>query len=132
MVYWAGLCRSWLTMDDDNPSITCPGCLLSLSSTSCGCRDQCESDNLNCIGHICALTLVCWLPFPFWGLASLLLPLSASFHQTEAVCEVCFSSWCGQQWGPPRNWCWCWSPSCLSCMHPCTSAVGSQYFSALR
>ena len=99
-----GLCWSWLTMDDDdNPSITCPGCLLGLSSASSGCRDQCESDNLGCIGHICALTLVCWLPFPFCGLTSLLPLLSASFHWTAAVCEVCFSSWCGQQQGPPRN-----------------------------
>ena len=83
-------------MDDDNPSITCPGCLLSLSIASCGCRDQCESDNLGCKGRICALTLVCWLPFPFCMFASLLPPLSASFHQTAAVCEVCLSSWCGQ------------------------------------
>ena len=62
-----GLHQSWLTMDDDNPSITCPGCLLSLSSASCGCRDKCESGNLGCIGHICVLSLVCWLSFPFSG-----------------------------------------------------------------
>ena len=95
---FVGLHWSWLTMDvDDNPSITCPGCLLSLSSASCGCRDQCESDNLSCICHICALTLVCWLPFPFCGLSSLLPLLSASFCWTAAVCEACFSSWCGWQ-----------------------------------
>ena len=100
---FVGLCQSWLTMDDDSPSITCPDCLLSLGSTSYGCTDQCESDKLCHIGHICVLALVCWQPFPFCGLASLLLPLSASFHQTAAVCEVCFSSWCGQQQAPPRN-----------------------------
>ena len=82
-----GLRRSWLTMDDDSPSITCPGCLLSLSSASYGCRDQCESDKLGHIGCICVLALACRLPFPFGGLTSLLLPLSASFHQTAAVCE---------------------------------------------
>ena len=89
-----GLCQSWLTMDVDNLSITCPDCLLSLSSASCGCRDQCDSGNLGHIGHIYALTLVCWLLCPFCRLTSLLPPLSASFYQSAAVCEACFSSWC--------------------------------------
>ena len=70
-------------MDDDNLSITCPGCLLGLSSASCGCRDQCESDNLGHIGRICALTLVCWLPFPFCGLAPLLPLLSVFFARLQ-------------------------------------------------
>ena len=95
-----GLCWSWLTMDDDNLSVTCPGCLLGLSSTSCGCRDQCESGNLHCIGCICALTLVCWLLFPFCRLASLLLLLSASFLP---VCSYLWSVLLQLVWSVVRS-----------------------------
>ena len=58
----------------------CPDCLLGLSSACCGCGDQCKSDSHDRTGRICVLTLVCWLPFPFCGLASLLPPLSTFPH----------------------------------------------------
>ena len=115
-------CTTWLS------------CLFNCCCMAWGCRDRHGRNNLCRKGRICVWSLVCWscctpfyAPPPFFFL---LLCSSSALPLTWGVGSECFSTSCGWLQDPPRAGCWCQVLSCLSCRHPCSSAVGGHWFSS--